>query len=147
VVAAWQGIIGEAKDTIPVPFVQEKNLTNRWNSLYPIYFDAKQSIAKGRRVPREYALWYPQAQHISIACRNLGLQSCLEVSHFKQSVQFRANADFLQPNRTHPADFENPGRVKVLFKQDGKYLNPIIKNRESVSLIVNILNDSPKTCD
>jgi signal recognition particle subunit SRP19 len=58
----------------------ELELINRWNSLYPIYFDARVSVAKGRRVPREYALWWPQAQHLSIACRNLGLQSCLEVS-------------------------------------------------------------------
>lgn len=34
-----------------------------------------------------------------------------------------------QPNRTHPADFENPGRVKVLFKKEGRYLNPTITNR------------------
>jgi hypothetical protein len=58
----------------------KKRADLRWNSLYPIYFDAKVSIAKGRRVPREYALWWPQAQHLSVACRNLGLQSCLEVS-------------------------------------------------------------------
>jgi signal recognition particle subunit SRP19 len=64
----------------------KKRADLRWNSLYPIYFDAKVSIAKGRRVPREYALWWPQAQHLSVACRNLGLQSCLEVSHsFEQS--------------------------------------------------------------
>jgi len=61
----------------------------RWNSLYPIYFDAKVSIAKGRRVPREYALWWPQAQHLSIACRNLGLQSCLEVSLSEDRVSVR----------------------------------------------------------
>jgi hypothetical protein len=60
--------------------IMKKRADLRWNSLYPIYFDAKVSIAKGRRVPREYALWWPQAQHLSVACRNLGLQSCLEVS-------------------------------------------------------------------
>jgi hypothetical protein len=45
---------------------------------------------------------------------------------------WRTVADF-QPNRTHPADFENPGRVKVQFQKDGKFLNPIIKNRTSIS--------------
>jgi len=96
------------------------------------------SIAKGRRVPREYALWWPQAQHLSIACRNLGLQSCLEVSkrcvasiYSAQPRNDKINRTDNQPTRTHPADFENPGRVKVLFKDNGKYLNPIIKNRTS----------------
>lgn len=64
----------------------QKEANIRWNSLYPIYFDAKVSIAKGRRVPREYALWWPQAQHLSVACRNLGLQSCLEVSPRAEQV-------------------------------------------------------------
>jgi len=47
-----------------------------------------------------------------------------------------------QPNRTHPADFENPGRVKVQFQKDGKFLNPIIKNRMSLSFFL-ILHLSP----
>ena len=47
----------------------------------------------------------------------------------------------LQPNRTHPADFENPGRVKVQFQKDGKFLNPIIKNRTS-SVLFHILPHS-----
>lgn len=117
---------------------QGPELIIRWNSLYPIYFDAKVSIAKGRRVPREYALWWPQAQHLSIACRNLGLQSCLEVSKRRRSrpLKDKINRTDDQPTRTHPADFENPGRVKVLFKENGKYLNPIIKNRTSRILVL-----------
>lgn len=62
----------------PLTFAHTAN-SLRWNSLYPIYFDSKVSASKGRRVPRERGMWWPQAQHISIACRNLGLQSCLEV--------------------------------------------------------------------
>jgi signal recognition particle subunit SEC65 len=51
----------------------------RWNTVYPLYFDAKVSINDGRRVPRKDALWWPQASHISQACRVLGLPSVLEV--------------------------------------------------------------------
>ncbi|KAK8847553.1 hypothetical protein IAR55_005412 [Kwoniella newhampshirensis] len=82
-----------------------------WNTVYPLYFDAKVSINEGRRVPRKSAVWWPQAQQISQACRSLGLASVLE------------------PDRVHPADWENPGRVKVQFEKDGRFLNPIVKNR------------------
>ncbi|WWD21643.1 hypothetical protein CI109_106129 [Kwoniella shandongensis] len=82
-----------------------------WNTVYPLYFDAKVSINEGRRVPRKSALWWPQAQQIAQACRSLGLPSVLE------------------PDRVHPADWENPGRVKVQFEKEGRLLNPIVKNR------------------
>ncbi|GFZ47857.1 hypothetical protein JCM24511_05604 [Saitozyma sp. JCM 24511] len=85
-----------------------------WNTVYPLYFDAKVSINDGRRVPRKDALWWPQASHISQACRVLGLPSVLE------------------PDRVHPADWENPGRVKVQFVKDGRFINPIVKNRSQL---------------
>ena len=52
----------------------------RWNTVYPLYFDAKVSINDGRRVSRKDSLWWPQATHISTACRTLGLPSVYEVS-------------------------------------------------------------------
>lgn len=36
-----------------------------------------------------------------------------------------------QPDRCHPADWENPGRVKIQISKDGRFLNPIVKNRTS----------------
>ncbi|KAL1405272.1 signal recognition particle subunit [Vanrija albida] len=90
---------------------QDPSLYKTWNSVYPLYFDAKASVKNGRRVPRESALWWPLAAHIARACSSLGLSSVLE------------------PEKTHPADWENPGRVKVQFQKDGRFLNPIIKNR------------------
>jgi hypothetical protein len=39
-----------------------------------------------------------------------------------------------QPDKTHPADWENPGRVKVQFEKDGRFVNPIVKNRASCRL-------------
>ncbi|WOO85828.1 Signal recognition particle SEC65 subunit [Vanrija pseudolonga] len=90
---------------------QDPSLYKSWNSVYPLYFDAKASVKTGRRVPRDSALWWPLAAHIARACSSLGLSSVLE------------------PEKTHPADWENPGRVKVQFQKDGRFLNPIIKNR------------------
>lgn len=41
----------------------------------------------------------------------------------------RACSHRTQPEKTHPADWENPGRVKVQFEKDGRFLNPIVTNR------------------
>lgn len=75
-----------------------------WVAIYPIYLDAKRHYKKGcRRVPYEQAVLYPNSLHIANAAHSLGL----EVVH--------------QPQRTHPQDWENPGRVKVrLFDENKK---------------------------
>ena len=36
-----------------------------------------------------------------------------------------------QPDKTHPKDWENPGRVKVLIRVDGKPVNSGIKDSPS----------------
>lgn len=33
----------------------------------------------------------------------------------------------LQPGKRHPRDWENPGRVKVCFKTDSRFQNPLLK--------------------
>lgn len=86
--------------------------------MYPRYFDAKVSVKDGRRVPREKALWWPQAAHIARACASLGLPSVLE------------------PEKTHPADWENPGRVKVQLVRDGAVVNPRASNRTQLYLLL-----------
>lgn len=32
--------------------------------------------------------------------------------------------------KTHPRDWENPGRVRVQWKKDGKLVNPAVKTSE-----------------
>lgn len=79
-------------------------------------------------------MWWPQATQISQACRSLGLPSVLEVraNHLEmQEVELMS-----QPDRVHPADWANPGRVKVQFEKDGRFINPIVKNRKSGPLLV-----------
>ncbi|ORY24013.1 hypothetical protein BCR39DRAFT_548166 [Naematelia encephala] len=90
---------------------QDPSVYKAWYSVYPLYFDAKVSIGDGRRIPRKLASWWPQATQISHACRSLGLPSVLE------------------PDKIHPADWENPGRLKVQISVNGRFHNPIIKNR------------------
>ncbi|KAF8605737.1 signal recognition particle, SRP19 subunit [Ceratobasidium sp. AG-I] len=78
----------------------------RWTSLYPIYFDAKRPYGQGqRRLAREKSIWWPQSRDIEVAARTLGIST------------------FHEPTKRHPQDWENPGRVKVLWKEDGKVLN------------------------
>ncbi|KKA30896.1 hypothetical protein TD95_004080 [Thielaviopsis punctulata] len=65
--------------------------------LYPIYFDAARSRADGRRVSKDLAVANPLARTIAEACSALKLQPLLE------------------PSKTHPKDWANPGRVRVKY--------------------------------
>lgn len=47
----------------------------------------------------------------------------------------------MQPDRCHPADWENPGRVKVQISKDGRFLNPIVKNRQSCNILLTPMTD------
>lgn len=67
--------------------------------LYPVYFDAGRSRAEGRRVPASLAVRDPLAREIANACSRLRLPTLLE------------------PDKTHPKDWANPGRVKVGLKK------------------------------
>ncbi|GJN91201.1 hypothetical protein Rhopal_004219-T1 [Rhodotorula paludigena] len=86
---------------------------SRWDTLYPIYIDAKHPQQDGaRRVNRETALEWPIAEQMAKACRMLGFDTVFE------------------PSKTHPKDWANPGRVKVQLRDgDGKPRNPSIKNK------------------
>ncbi|KAG5917021.1 hypothetical protein E4U42_007408, partial [Claviceps africana] len=68
--------------------------------LYPVYFDALRSRAQGRRVPTSLASRSPLAREIANACSRLRLQTVLE------------------PDKTHPKDWANPGRVKVCLRSE-----------------------------
>ncbi|KAG0632951.1 signal recognition particle, SRP19 subunit [Tuber brumale] len=73
-----------------------------YQCLYPVYFDSTRSRAEGRRVNKTHAIPNPLARNIVDACAYLSLKTVFE------------------PGKTHPKDWANPGRVRVLFKADGK---------------------------
>ncbi|KAH8599497.1 signal recognition particle, SRP19 subunit [Bisporella sp. PMI_857] len=73
--------------------------------LYPIYFDRRRTRAEGRRVGVEMAVENPLAREIVAACTVLKLDTVFE------------------PNKMHPKDWSNPGRVKVRVKGSGKVKN------------------------
>lgn len=66
--------------------------------IYPVYFDKNKSRQDGRRVGIKGAVENPLAGEISKACARLGLETLFE------------------PEKTHPKDWSNPGRVKVKVK-------------------------------
>ncbi|KPV77701.1 uncharacterized protein RHOBADRAFT_51519 [Rhodotorula graminis WP1] len=85
----------------------------RWDTIYPIYVDAKRPQQDGaRRVNAKVALEWPFAELMAKACRMLGFEVVFE------------------PSKTHPKDWENPGRIKVQLKTaEGKPVNASIKNK------------------
>jgi len=88
-----------------------REIPKHYQCLYPIYFDKTRSRAEGRKVGSELAVENPLARDIVDAVQMLGLQAGLE------------------PEKLHPKDWANPGRVRVLLKnEDGKSMNSKIKN-------------------
>ncbi|KAG6034612.1 hypothetical protein E4U40_003680 [Claviceps sp. LM458 group G5] len=76
----------------------DRSAFNSYQCLYPIYFDSLRTRTQGRRVPSSLASPSPLAREIATACSQLRLQTVLE------------------PDKTHPKDWANPGRVKVCLK-------------------------------
>jgi len=83
--------------------------------IYPIYIDAKRPYGTGsRRISREKSVWWPLAKDIVGAASRLRLSAIHE------------------PASAHPRDWENPGRVRVQWKKNGKLLNPSIKSKKQL---------------
>ncbi|KAG6896555.1 hypothetical protein C0992_007502 [Termitomyces sp. T32_za158] len=81
-----------------------------WTCIYPIYIDAKRPYGTGqRRVSRAKSLWWPLSKDIAEAASRLGLSTLHEVS------------------KAHPRDWDNPGRVRVQWKKDGRLVNSAVK--------------------
>jgi len=96
---------------------QQMDLTpyKKWTCVYPIYIDAKRPYGTGeRRVPRSKSIWWPLSKDIADATNRLGLGTLHEV------------------NKVHPRDWENPGRVRVQWKKDGRLMNSAIKTKKQL---------------
>ena len=96
--------------SMPAPEPQ-REIPRHFSCLYPVYFDKSRSRAEGRKVGAELAVENPLARDIVDAVQMLGLNAGLE------------------PEKLHPKDWANPGRVRVQVKnEDGQLANPKIKN-------------------
>ncbi|CAN6668649.1 signal recognition particle subunit Sec65p [Trichomonascus vanleenenianus] len=105
------------------PFISRKEDMEQfksWQVIYPVYFDASKSHSEGRRVPKETAVENPLADTIIEACKAIGIHCVYEA------------------DKTHPKDWANPGRVRVLIRDDGNALPPAIqiKNKRHLYKII-----------
>lgn len=86
----------------------DPSIFKHYQAIYPIYIDAARAHKNGeRRVNRSRAIRHPKAQEMAeVASRIPGIKSVFE------------------PEKSHPRDWANPGRVRVLFKdKSGNLLN------------------------
>lgn len=95
-----------------------------YQCLYPLYFDANKTRSEGRRVSASQAVQNPLAREIVDAVQLLGLKTVFE------------------PGKTHPRDWANPGRVRVLVKEGGRARNARVKNSTACFLV----SFTPRSC-
>lgn len=110
-----------------MPASADRSAYADFQCLYPVYFDASRSRAEGRRVGAELAVKDPLAREIANACSRLRLPTLFE------------------PEKVHPKDWANPGRVKVgLKKTDG---HPVKNKHHLYRLVAEHLRENPTTED
>lgn len=106
----------------------EKEHLSKFQVIYPCYFDKKRTHKEGRRVSADKAVENPIAKTISDACRKLHIPVLLEL------------------DKSHPQDFGNPGRVRVLIKDEGKPNDSRFSNkRVLLNSIATYLQEHPTT--
>ncbi|KAF9430880.1 signal recognition particle subunit [Podila epigama] len=86
-----------------------------WMCIYPCYIDGTKTVAEGRRISQEQACKkQPWAKDIVEALKELQLSQAFE------------------PGKTHPRDWANRGRVRVLFKDNGRLCHPTIHTKRAL---------------
>ncbi|KAJ9298118.1 hypothetical protein DTO271G3_3723 [Paecilomyces variotii] len=101
------------------PSEARREIPKHFQCLYPVYFDKTRSRAEGRKVGSELAVENPLARDILDAVQMLGLRVGFE------------------PEKLHPKDWANPGRVRVMLKnEDGTPANPKVKNKHHLYILV-----------
>jgi len=96
----------------------DRDKSKHYQCLYPVYFDKSRTRAEGRRVGKELAVENPLAREMADAAADLGLKTVFE------------------PDKTHPQDWSNPGRVRVLLKHEGKMMDRDVKNKHHLYILI-----------
>ncbi|KAJ4254864.1 signal recognition particle subunit [Fusarium torreyae] len=110
-----------------MPASADRSAYAEFQCLYPVYFDASRSRAEGRRVGAELAVKDPLAREIANACSRLRLPTLFE------------------PEKVHPKDWANPGRVKVGLKKTPGH--PVKNKHHLYRLVAEHLRENPTTED
>lgn len=113
---------------------EQKEKTKQYQCIYPVYFDSTRSREDGRRVRKENAVPNPLARDIVDALQHIGNT---------QSIPFQIA---FEPAKTHPRDWANPGRIRVLVKRDGKPISARCQNKYHLyAMISEYLKTHPAT--
>lgn len=109
----------------------QREKTKRYQSLYACYFDSSRSRAEGRRIGKNLAVPNPLAREIVDAVSALQLPGQV----------------IFEPSKMHPRDWANPGRVRVLIKENGKLAGRgVVKNKHHLyNLVAEHLRAHPTT--
>ena len=97
--------------------------TKSFQCIYPVYFDASRSREQGRRVKKEDAVQNPLAWEIVNALQHIG-----------NSMGVPLQIAF-EPDKGHPKDWGNPGRVRVLVKKEGRAISGKIGSSKSFCVL------------
>jgi signal recognition particle subunit SRP19 len=101
-----------------VSITADREKSKHYQCLYPIYFDKSRTRAEGRRIGKEWAVENPLAREMGEAAASIGLRTVFE------------------PEKTHPKDWSNPGRVRVLLKHQGKMMDDDVKNKHHLYILI-----------
>lgn len=98
----------------------DRSQSKHYQCLYPVYFDASRTRAEGRRVGAELAVPNPLAREMADAAASLGLKTVFE------------------PDKTHPKDWSNPGRVRVLLKdrETAQFMHRGIRSKHHLYILI-----------
>ncbi|PNS18270.1 Signal recognition particle SEC65 subunit [Sphaceloma murrayae] len=113
------------RQTAPQPpsaaaMAAHREKTKHYQCLYPLYFDSTRTKSQGRRVPSALATPNPLARNIIDA-----LQS--------PSLLIPNSQIVFEPGKLHPKDWANPGRIRILLRQDGRDMTGgKVKNKEDL---------------
>ncbi|KAH7321202.1 signal recognition particle, SRP19 subunit [Stachybotrys elegans] len=110
-----------------IPASADQSAYADFQCLYPVYFDASRSRAEGRRVSASLAVHNPLAREIATACSRLRLPTLFE------------------PEKYHPKDWANPGRVKVGLRKTNTPAVTIHNKHHLYVLVAKHLQQNPTT--
>ncbi|KAK0364065.1 signal recognition particle subunit [Friedmanniomyces endolithicus] len=108
--------------------------TKSFQCIYPLYFDSTRSRAEGRRVAKGDSVANPLAREIVDALQWVGNSRGVPLK-----IVF-------EPDKGHPRDWANPGRVRVLIKEEGRAVSSKIGNKHHLyKLVAEYLKRHPTT--
>ncbi|KAG8629796.1 hypothetical protein KVT40_001415 [Elsinoe batatas] len=119
-VPTTQATADAARQSQAATMAAHREKTKHYQCLYPVYFDSTRSKSQGRRVPSSLAVPNPLARSIIDA-----LQS--------PSIMIPGSQIVFEPGKIHPKDWANPGRIRILLREDGRdKTNGRVTNKEDL---------------